>query len=161
MKKIKLTQNKYAFVDDGDYDYLNQFKWCAVKTSKRIKSMYAVRCEWDRKTKKRINIPMHRIIMKAPKGLTVDHIDGDGLNNQRSNLRLATPSQNLINRTIPPNNTSGYKGVTWNKRNQNWVSSIQTNRKRKYLGCFKNKKLAYKAYCEAAKKYHKEFANYK
>ena len=81
MKKIKLTQNKYTLVDDEDFDYLNQFNWCAHKEKYNF---YAVRT--DNKLKKCIRI--HRVIMNCPDSKFIDHKDGNGLNNQKENLRL-------------------------------------------------------------------------
>lgn len=147
MKRIKLTQGKFALVDDADYEMLNKWKWCAIKSGKNF---YAQRYH---------SIIMHREILQTPKGLETDHIDGNGLNNQRSNLRIATHSQNGKNRGKCNNNTSGFKGVSWNKKNKRWQANIKINGKRKYLGEFTSKELAHIAYCEACTKYHGEFAN--
>ncbi len=81
METIELTQGKVALVDDADYDWLSEYKWHVSKCGREL--WYAAR----RAKKKKLS--MHRLILSAPFGLQVDHIDGDGLNNQRSNLRLA------------------------------------------------------------------------
>lgn len=104
---------------------------------------------------------MHRLIMNTPDGMVTDHIDGNGLNNQRKNLRICTHTENMANRKIHINNTSGYKGVTWSKQNNRWRSQIYLDSKNIFLGLFTDKEEAYKAYIKACKKYHKEFANYK
>lgn len=69
---------------------------------------------------------MHRFLLKTPKGLETDHINRDKLDNRRSNLRIVSRTQNSINRDMPPNNTSGYKGVTWYKRDRYWQAQIKT-----------------------------------
>jgi hypothetical protein len=118
MKEIILTKGKVALVDDADYEYLNQWKW-----SYHCRG-YAVRqVQQDRLTK---NIFMHALIM-GQKG--IDHIDGNKLNNQRHNLRYATGSQNQWNKSAYKNNTSGTKGVCWNKANNSWVARINVHGK--------------------------------
>ena len=147
MKKIALTQGQYALVDDEDYDYLMQWRWYA-KYSKGIKSSYVVST-----TDK---LSMHRVIMGDPKGLVIDHINHNAIDNQRNNLRNCTPAQNTCNRRTPSNNTSGYKGVYW-ERGQ-WRARIVVNRKPKHLGYFHCKHEAAKAYNTAAKMYHGQYA---
>lgn len=88
----------------------------------------------------------------------VDHIDGNGLNNQRSNLRLATNTQNSCNKGLTVSNTSGYKGVSWNKKSRKWQAYINVDTKRIYLGRYDNRIDAAHAYDAAAIKYHGEFA---
>ncbi len=100
---------------------------------------------------------MHRMITNAIQGVDVDHIDGDGLNNQRQNLRLCTRAQNLMNRGLNRANKSGYKGVIWCKGK--WMAYIVKDRKQVYLGRFTEKLQAYKVYCKAAKELHGEFAH--
>ncbi len=101
---------------------------------------------------------MHRQIMAAPDHLVVDHIDHNGLNNTRANLRLCTSAQNLCNALPPANASSRYKGVSWEKRRKNWRVVIQFNNKTYHLGHFKNEIEAAKAYDERAKELHGEFA---
>jgi hypothetical protein len=156
MKKIKLTQDKFALVDDQDYEFLIQWKWCA---SKHRGMFYAVRCVQSKL--KQTAIKMHQIIairMGLLASDTLDHIDQNGLNNQRLNLRLATVSQNGINRPKQRNNTSGYKGVHWRKDSHKWQAKIQINGKDIHLGYFTSKKEAAKAYNKAALKYFGKFA---
>lgn len=151
-KEILLTQGKVAIVDDADFEWLNQWKWMYHYTG------YAVRSTYDRLTKKKGNIRMHRTILSAPPDKDVDHIDGDGLNNQRHNLRLATPSQNLANHKRKKHNTSGYTGVSWDKKRQKWRAYIGIDGKWKYLGRFDSKLAAAKAYDQAAVAYFGPFA---
>ena len=104
---------------------------------------------------------LHRLIFLYHKGFLpefIDHIDGNRRNNKIGNLREATRSQNISNSKLKNNNTSGFKGVSWNKSVNKWVAGIRFNRKKIHLGCFHNKQDAYAVYCEAAKKYFGEFA---
>jgi len=149
----------FALVDDEDFDFINQWKWRAMN-GKGL-TFYAVRTVWPLKGEsfKKYNILMHRQIL----GLTkrdeqADHIDNNGLNNQRSNLRIATSSQNQSNRKAQQNGTSGYKGVSWCARDKRWVAQICLLGKRKHIGNFKNKLDAAIAYNIEANRLHKEFA---
>ena len=157
MKRIKLTQGKFALVSDIDYTYLNQWKWYAHKDHN---TYYAVRCVRD--GLKFTTIQMHKVILirighKYFKG--TDHKDRDGLNNQRRNLRPATHTQNGQNRTIKQtNNTSGYRGVNWSKSNVAWQTRIQFNGRRIHVGYFTNKIEAAKEYNRVAEKYFGKFA---
>lgn len=150
MKEIKLTQNKIALVDDEDFDFLNQFKWFAHK----VRHVYYADRDQDDKT-----IRMHRVLLNiTDKNIHVDHIDGNGLNNQKSNLRISSPKENNRNRRLNKNNSSGYKGVSFDKKSKKWVAYIKINYKHITLGRFDTKETAAKAYNDAALLYHKEFA---
>jgi len=150
MKKIPLTKGKYALVDDEDYEELNKYNWYAFR-SKLEDSYYAARRILLNDGRSR-TIFMHRIIVGVHKGKETDHVNGNGLDNQRANLRLVTGSQNQQNRKIGKNNTSGYKGVTWNKKDKLWRAVIKINGIEKYLGGYKNK-------LEAAMKWTEEKLN--
>ena len=161
MKKIQLGGRKgskitgYALVDDEDFEKLNKHKWYATKGTNTLYARRAV----PTTTSGQRTVSMHRVIMQTPKGMDTDHIDGDGLNNQKENLRVCIRSENLMNQSRSRNNTSGYKGVNWNKRDKKWISQIKVKGKQVHLGCFSEKEEAYKAYCEASKRYHGEFGN--
>jgi hypothetical protein len=126
MKKILLSkqkrinsrnQGKFAIVDDEDFEWLNQWDWTAVSTH-RLNGGYAMRMA-NGKT-----ILMHRLIMRAPEGVEIDHVNGNGLDNRRGNLRFATPEQNQHNRSRNSNNKSGYKGVIFDKNSGKWKMYI-------------------------------------
>jgi len=102
---------------------------------------------------------MHRIIINAPEDMFVDHINHNGLDNRKANLRLATPADNARYARYPKINTSSkYRGVWYNKQRKKWRATIVVNRKRKHLGYFKDERQAAHAYDESAKKYYKDFA---
>lgn len=155
MKEIQLTQGKVALVDDDTYDYLNQWKWYANNLNGKF---YAVRnLRINKKYVK--SILMHRFIMSTNKGLVVDHLNGDTLDNRKCNLRNCTHGENLKNQKISIKNTSGYKGVSWNKNHKSYEAKINNNNITIQIGNFKNIIDAARAYNEAAVKYHGEFAN--
>lgn len=151
MREIPLTQGKVALVDDCDYEYLNQWKWCAHNHGY---TFYAVRT--SRKSGKQDTILMHRIVgkrMGLDMSLEVDHIKRNGLNNQRRNLRSATDSQQKQNQSIQKNNISGYRGVSWNKQTCKWRAEIWYSKKHIFLGYFDDIKDAIKARKAAERKY--------
>lgn len=150
MKKIPLTQGQFALVDDKDYLGLSKFKWCANKD----KNTFYVR----RKKEGRV-IRMHREILSAPPSMHVDHIDGNGLNNQRNNIRLCTSQENARNRRVGHKSISEYKGVAWSHASRKWAAHIKVHGKQVHLGYFFCLMKAVKAYSVAAKKYYGEFAN--
>jgi hypothetical protein len=155
MREIPLTQGLVAIVDDDDYESLSAYKWHA-----RIlgTSRYAGRKVRTGKTF--ICVHMHRAILPAPIGMDVDHINGDGLDNRRCNLRIATRAQNLQNRGAPKDNKSGYKGVCWHRKTRRWMAQITTAGKHRYLGVFCSPDEAHAVYCAAAKEQHGEFARF-
>ena len=133
-------------VDDEDYNYLSQFNWQVDKHN-------VVRFH-----NKNGSSLIHRLIMKPPDDMEIDHIDGNRLNNQKSNLRLANSSQNKCNRGARKDNKSGYKGVSWHKQRNKWTARIKHDGKYLHLGLHEDIKEAVLAYNNASKKYHKEFA---
>jgi len=145
MKKIKLTQGKVALVDDEDYEYLMQWKWWAHKMGN---GFYAERKSRKGEFLKQKTIFMHRVVAERA-GIDIsnmiDHIDRDGLNNQRENLRAATHKTNGENRNA--------KGYYWNKQNKKWKATITHNQKSIHLGLFGTEEEAKQARLEAERKY--------
>lgn len=152
MKQIPLSQGKVALVSDHRFEHLNQWKWHASLCGDKF---YAVRIEGMPSHK---TIYMHREIMNAAKSVQVDHRDDNGLNNQDDNLRICTKSGNMQNRGKQKNNTTGFKGVFMDKRRQRYFSRIGVDGEYKFLGCFADPIDAAKAYDEAAKELHGDFA---
>lgn len=152
MRRIPLTQGKQALVDDADYPILSQHRWFYSKG-------YAVRMN-SRKEGKRRLIQMHRVIMNAPAGMEVDHIDGNRSNNTRANLRLCTTQQNRQNchSTKSEKSTSLYKGVYLYQRTGRFMARIKHNQKTHYLGYFDTQEEAGRAYDAKARELFGDYA---
>jgi hypothetical protein len=152
IKEILLTKGQVAIVDDEDYETLSKYKWLLSG------GKYAQHFWWDKEEKVYKNVMMHRLILNAPDDMYVDHINGNKLDNRKSNLRLATKLQNNINVPKYKGKTSKYKGVSWNSKRKRWVSAITINRKQKHIGYFLNEGDAALAYNKYAKTFFGEFA---
>jgi hypothetical protein len=141
MKEIPLSQGKNALVDDEDFQYLQNFKWSAYKNGNVFYTHRNYRICRGKFTKK----SMHSEIMgKLQKGFEIDHIDGNGLNNQKSNLRVVTRRQNGQNRHVKK--TSKFPGVSWWSEKKKWRATIQVNGKWSLIGVFQSEDAAFKAY---------------
>lgn len=131
---IPLTQGKFAFIDASDYELVSRYKWSLKLGYNGHKNYYAMTASSKRTTHRL----MHRLIMDAPKNLQVDHINGNGLDNRRCNLRICTHSENLYNQKLRYDNQSGYKGVCWHKRANKWRVQIRYNKEKLYFGVYTN-----------------------
>ncbi len=151
MKEIKLTQGKLAIVDDEDYEYLNKYKWGFHRTKT---NNYAI------SSHRGIDLKMHRLILGLTKGdkKEVDHINRNGLDNRKENLRLCTRQQNCYNRQPQHGRTSKYKGVSWFAESKKWRALIMNNGILIHLGLFENEIDAVRVYDKAAKELFGEFA---
>jgi len=131
VKQIPLTQGKYAIVDDEDFVILNQHKWNAVQ--------YKGNKTWYAKRNQRVNgrqrtVLMHRQVMSAPPGLSVDHINHNGLDNRKSNLRICSHKENMFNRTPDNNTSSRFKGVYWCRNINKWRAYVSEDKKQRNAG---------------------------
>lgn len=149
---VPLTRGLAAVIDAADAPLVEGANWYAIQDHDTFYAASMRRADDGR----RYRVALHRIIVGAGPGTEVDHWDLDGLNNRRSNLRLATRGENCCNRKLQRNNTSGLKGVTY--RYGKWRAKIGVKSAKIYLGSFSTREEAYSAYCAAAAKYHGEFA---
>lgn len=157
MKEIKLSQfgknkGKYvALVDDEDFEVLSGYRWCARKDGNTFYAMRSIQVNGKQRA-----VQMHNAIMNEK---SIDHIDHDGLNNQKSNLRVCTRSENMMNMGKHEKASSIYKGVCFFNRDKKWLAQIKINGKRIRLGTFASEIEAAKAYNEKAIEFFREFAN--
>lgn len=156
MKRVTLSNcDEYALIDDEDYKLVEPYKWRKNAQGYAVSRLYTRIAKGIRHA---TDVRMHRLIMGEPKDMEVDHIDNNGLNNQRYNLRVATHWQNLANRALQKNNTSGYRGVSWSKQANKWWAQIYVDSRTVHLGLFDDVKDAAKAYNDAAIERYGEFA---
>jgi hypothetical protein len=137
MKEIPLTQRKVALVDDEDYLELSKHKWHAQKDGK---TFYASRSSPTDSPGKRRTLLMHTVIMGAAENLETDHINGDGLDNRKENLRIVTKRGNQQNRHQAK--TSRFPGVRWHKIAKKWATEIQIKKRKHHLGLYDDEETA-------------------
>lgn len=161
MKEIFLNKNKFAIVDDEDYEYLMQWKWRVSNAG------YAVRTQHLGFNGKRYGtktISMHRVILGVGdekcdlKTNIVDHKNRNRLDNTKDNLRICNSLESARNRNKRSSNKSGFTGVHWHKLHSKWYSDVMVDGKRIFLGLFRDKIEAAESYNKAAIKYFGEFA---
>jgi hypothetical protein len=150
MKTIPLTQGKVALVDDSDYEELSKYNWQF--------GAYGYVTRYANVNGKGTTVRMHRQIMGSKLNMLVDHKNGNRLDNQRHNLRSASDTQNKRNIGITANNTSGFKGVSLDRKRGTFRAMIQSDSGPVFLGRYATAPEAAKAYDIAAKKFHHEFA---
>ena len=152
---VPLTQGIEAVIDAADVPLVEGVIWHArVKPGATSYAVHRV----SNGDGTRTDVWMHRLIARTPEGLDTDHIDGNGLNNQRCNLRNATKSQNMHNARPRRDNSSGVKGVSWNKRRSKWTARIRLGGVQHHLGQYATLDDAQAAYTQASARLHGEFA---
>lgn len=147
---IPLTRGKYAIVDRDDYERLSQNKWLALKSGN---TFYA-----SRHPANKCVIWMHREILNTPIGFFTDHINRNGIDNRKSNLRICSKAENCHNQKYRKNNKSRFKGVCFHKASGKWQSQIMINYKTIHLGIFSNEVDAAREYDIKSKELHGQFA---
>lgn len=152
MRRIELTKGKHALVDDEDYELLTRWKWYAHNPADGL--WYALRNSRVCEGPPRRTIRMHSVVLGRP---WVDHVDGNGLNNQRTNLRACSHAQNQAN-SRGRGSTSKYRGVYWHKKGRKWQACITVKNKTLHLAWCDEEKEAARAYNEAALRYFGGFA---
>lgn len=150
---IKLTRGRHAKVDADDFYKLSGHKWLVSKSRKRFYAARNIRKEDGKRT----IIRMHKVILKAPKGFEIDHINRNTLDNRKKNLRIVTHSQNMKNYGSI-GGTSKYKGVSFRRKRKKWTAQLFTNGKQTFIGDFNSEIDAAVAYDKAALKNNGEFA---
>ena len=152
---IPLSQSRMTVIDKCDYEKVSQYKWFA-KNCGYGRYRYAF-TNIKRPNGKWYSLSLARFLMDATDpNVYVDHRDSVTLNNTRENLRFATPAQNMQNRKTG-NNSSGYRGVSWNVRDKMWFSILIVNGKKIYIGCGKDPKVLSEKYKAMAKQLQGEF----
>ena len=154
---IPLTRGRFAIVDEADFENLSKYKWFAAKSGR---SFYANRMIKSNETGRRqLVVQMHRQILNVKDGEFVDHINHNGLDNRRANLRIVNKEQNTWNKRKQRGNySSKYKGVSWHKMDKRWQARIRYKGKPMCIGYFDNQKSAAMAYDDKAKELFKEYA---
>lgn len=157
VKKRKNKGKYFAMVDDEDYEWLSRFNWHVKKT--RWTNYAARNTERDKITRKQKSIKMHREILGiVDSNIDGDHIDFNGFNNQRNNLRVSTEAQNACHTRSRVGSTSKFKGVCWREMDKKWYAQISINKKVIHIGRYDSQEEAARAYDRKAIELHGEFA---
>lgn len=146
LKDIEGNTTGETIIDTIEFEKVTKYKWC-------FDGRYAI------STTVRPYLRLHSLILGKKKGFEIDHINRNPLDNRKENLRFVTKTQNQANKTTSKKSSSKYKGVSWNKKDQQWVVFISIKGKSKYLGMSKDEKTAAEKYNQAAKELFGEYAN--
>lgn len=150
---VPLSMGLFAVLDAEDVQLVEGYTWHAFRHGRTFYARTNVKSRGQGYT----SLRMHRLLSGVKGDEIIDHIDGDGLNNRRSNLREASRQDNAMNRALSVNNTSGFKGVWWSKSQGAWAASIRAHKVRHHLGYHATPEAAHAAYCEASARLHGEF----
>lgn len=150
-KRIKLTKGMFAIIDDEDFEIVSKMRWHAKKCGNHH---YAAASP----TYRGPSIYLHRLVMKAPKNLLVDHVNSNTLDDRKSNLRLCAKHQNLANRGLQKNNTVGFKGVCFHGKSKTWNARVKFRGKSISVGYHKTPEEAARHYNLKVKELFGEFA---
>jgi len=152
--KIPLSKGTFSIIDENDFERVNCYKW-HLTSSQSSKTHYAKTSIWDKLSKKNVDIKLHRFILGlSDRKILVDHKNLNGLDNRKSNLRIATASQNVQNSRKP--NKWGYRGIYKDKKT--WTARIRTTKKTIRIGGFRTSREAARKYDELARRHFGEFA---
>lgn len=151
-KLIRLTQGMFAIVDEDDFERVSQYKWAVEKGKATYYASRGITLNGKNTSQK-----MHSFIIGCSDG-QIDHINGNGLHNYKSNLRKCSHNQNMMNKKSYRNSSSKFKGVVFRPKNNNYQARISLNKKSIHIGCFTNEIDAAKAYNSKAKELFGEFA---
>jgi len=155
-----------VLIDGEDWDRVAQYTWSLRKDYNTYYAKTQINhpdggwifCRRNGRRRKVTTLQMHTFIISCPKGKQVDHINHNGLDNRKENLRICSSMQNTHNTQIRKNNSSGFKGVSWYKRHDKWVAEIASHGTRHFLGYHDTPEEAARAYDAKAKELHGEFA---
>jgi hypothetical protein len=164
VKMLNKQASVKCVVDDEDYEILKNYRWSLYGTKGGKQQGYARTCFTPRvfsKGDKQVMVPMHRAILWHPEGSLIDHINGNTLDNRKSNLRVCTAKQNAQNRRKSSHNKSGYKGVCWQRGGSKWRAIIKFDGKGYQLGSSQSARSCGLAYQMFAREIFKEFARHK